>query len=162
MLSDRIFGLDLPSILESLYLNLPITELPRDYTISINPEKVSYVIRKTIIINDHNYPLEHLKILLDNGCRIISRIKLDLDLNYEYSPYLFRYCPRILWNGEFGDSWSYNNRILYAAKPPLENIWRGSLGETDYLGFIAHQVGVNIYPGPYQDLDLVKTKKGRW
>ena len=161
MFTDLLFSVDLPSITESLYLGINYTDSPRDYNIIVNPENVTYLIRKCVIINDHNYPESNINILLGNGCSIISRIYYDRS-DIKFSPYLFRYNSRIVWNGESGISWSFNSGILHMSKPSSKDLRFGKQGESDYLGYLAHQVGVHVYPGPYQDLDLVKIKKGRW
>ena len=158
---DCVFGLDLPSITESLYLDVRHTDIPRDYNILINPEVTTYVIRKTVIINDFSYPLKKLEELQKNGCKIITRVWINSD--YEFSPYLIRYNPKIIWNGETDIiSWSFDSGILHMSKPSLEDLVCGEKGEYGYLGYLAHQVGLHVYPGPYQALDLVKIKKGRW
>ena len=161
MSSDCLFGIDLPSITESIYLGIHRTEVPRDYNILVNPESTTYIIRKTVILNIFDYPEKSIKELLKNECRIISRVFIN-DPEIEYSPYLFRYSSRIVWNGEIGFSWSLDSGILHISKLGRNMLRFGERGESDYLGFLAHQVGIHVYPGPYQDLDLVKIKKGRW
>ena len=161
MSSDCLFGIDLPSITESLYLDIKRTGVPREYNILVNPESTTYIIRKTVILNVFDYPEKSIKELLKNECRIISRVYIN-DPEIEYSPYLFRYNSNIVWNGETGFSWSYDSDVLHVSKINKEMIRIGDKGESDYLGFLAHQVGVHVFPGPYQDLDLVKIKKGRW
>ena len=157
---DVIFGVTLESITEALYLGLIRTEIPRDYGVLVNPETTTYIIRKTVIINNFDYPVEKIRALQKNECKIVSRIYYGEDI--DFSPYLVRYNPKIIWNGESGFSWSFDSGVLHMSKPTPDMIRRGKKGETDYLGFLGHQVGLRVYPGPYQDLDLVKIKKGRW
>lgn len=161
MFSDCLFGIDLPSITESIYLGIRRTGIQKNYNILVNPESTTYIIRKTVILNVFDYPEKNIKELLKNECRIISRVFIN-DPEIEYSPYLFRYSSDIIWNGELGFSWSFSSGILHISKFSQGMLKFGIKGESDYLGFLAHQVGIHIYSGPYQDLDLVKIKKGRW
>ena len=161
MKGDIIFGVDLESITESLYLGIPLTENIREYNVIVNPSSITYVIRKTVILNNHNYPKENIEILRKNECKIISRFYIPRD-DVEYSPYLLRMIPEIVWNGQVDpESWTFYSGKLGFPKIQGE-VWRGEKGEPDYLGFLAHQVGIHVYPGPYQDLDLVKIGKGKW
>lgn len=168
MIGDVLFGVGLDSITESLYLDVPMTENIRAYNIIVNPENPTYIIRKTVIINSHEYPVKNIPKLLENECRIISRIYLGERDDIEYCPYFLRLIPEIVWNGEIEDisdifsSWSYYSGNLHFPKTNSKEIWKGKRGESDFLGFLLHQVGVHVFPGPYQDLDLVKINKGRW
>jgi hypothetical protein len=80
-------GLD--SIIESLYLDERLTEHSRDGNILVNPVSISYVINKVIIINHKYYPIDNIKILLNNRNKVITRVNYEVD-GVKYDPYLLR------------------------------------------------------------------------
>ena len=76
MENNYIFGSDLGSIVESVYLGVPYTDSQKNYNIIVNPYKITYLIGKTVIINRFDYPRENINTLLINRNTVISRVWL--------------------------------------------------------------------------------------
>lgn len=169
-------GLD--SIIECVYLNETLGDKIGSCNIFVNPENIKYLSGRTVIINDYNYPQENIKQLLDNKCKVISRIFTDID-EVDVQPYITRINFYIMWNGRIlneledlekdetwdqGDcSFSLENYILYFPKIKIikdDPRIKDSFGNLSALGWALHQVGVNLdEKTPFNNLDLLKTKK---
>lgn len=171
-----IFGSDLGSLVESVYLGIPYTDNPRQFEIIVNPTRITYLIGKTVIINRFNYPKENIKILRDNRNEIISRVWLG-DEHMEgvrFDPYLPRLNMNVVWNGEVletlgEENIEMNNPIYYSMDsdvlffPKVKNYRdaAGSKGEYNFIGYLLYQTGLNLYKGSeFRNLDIVKCKKG--
>ena len=88
---NYIFGSDLGSLVESVYLEIPYTDNQRNFNIVVNPLRITYLIGKVVIINKFSYPKENLKILLENEKVIlISEKNIDLTDN-ELNEFLCSY-----------------------------------------------------------------------
>ena len=88
----------LESIAESIYLDENLDNRSGNCNIFVNPENIGYLVGKTIIINTLNYPESKIQKLLENRCKIISRVKIN-DERIEFCPYILRVCMGISWNG---------------------------------------------------------------
>lgn len=152
----------LPSILESLYLEEQLTTKIREITIEVNPVNLKFLSGKTIIINSRDYvlPAEH------GYCNtIISRVKECQSSDITYLPYLPKVIPNIVWNGMYVDSleeaedvYLFDEKTIYF---PKINNFNVSDEDLDYLGFLEYQVGYNFFENsPFQDLDILKCRKG--
>ena len=73
---NYIFGSDLGSLVESIYLGIPYTDSQKNFNIIVNPLRITYLIGKTIIINRFDYPKGNIKTLITNKNKIISRVWL--------------------------------------------------------------------------------------
>lgn len=165
-------GLD--SIIESLYLDEILDDKVSSCNIFVNPENVSYLTGKIIIINNIDYPLPSIKTLINNRNKIISRINLInkdsfVESNIKINPYVIRPVFNIMWGGDDieveqeevlnGISDSVFDRILEGCNyvpekrklffPKLHGsgIKRISVDEDGNLtsiGYSLQQVGVNI------------------
>lgn len=166
-------GLD--SIIESLYLNEEFSNEIRNCDIFVNPGKVKYLIKKIVIINTCEYPIENITILAKNNCQIISRVFIDSP-DVEIRPYILRICPEVMWNGriiknpmKFGEvlesglcEFDVEEFKLYF--PKLYNCSdikpKDDYGNLSVLGWVLQQVGINVCTKtPLTDLDLIKTQK---
>lgn len=167
-----IFGIDLASITEGLYLGIEFTDNHKDFDIVVNPKNITYIIGKTVIINTFSYPKKNIEGLLQNRCRVISRVWID-DERILYDPYKVRINMGIMWNGEVietlgeenlvesGVYFSMDSGVLFFPKIRAYRDRLGVKGEANYLGYLLHQVGQCIFKDcPYQDLDIIKAKKG--
>lgn len=163
------------SLIESIYLKESVGNRQGICNIFVNPESVSYLAGKTIIINMPDYPEEKLEILKNNGCKIISRIYTNIGY-IEVQPYILRVDFDILWNGRTlgddtetdeilseGDSCFdedngilYFPKIVYKDKSKLMDSW----GNLNCIGWALQQVGINVKTDtPFINLDIIKTKK---
>lgn len=166
-------GLD--SIIESLYLHEEFSEEGRDCNIYVNPRKVKYLIKKIVIINICEYPIENINILAKNGCQIISRVFIDSP-EVEIRPYILRICPEVMWNGrvlkspmKFDDllenglcEFDIDEFKLYFPKcfNCTDIKQTDDYGNLSVLGWVSQQVGINVCTKtPLTDLDLIKTQK---
>lgn len=164
-------GLD--SIIECIYLNETLSEKIGSCNVLVNPENIKYLIGRTIIINDCSYPEENIRTLLDNRCKVISRIYTD-NPEVDVQPYITRPNFYIMWNGrtlqnlsdiswDNGEcSFDLKDYILYF--PKISDIKDprivDSYGNLSAYGWALHQVGVNLdAKTPYVNLDILKTKK---
>ena len=173
---DYIFGSDLGSLVESIYLGIPYTDNQRNFTIIVNPYRITYLIGKTVIINRFDYPRENLDILLLNRNKIISRVWLgDFYMkDILFDPYLPRLNMNISWNGETletlgEENIEMNNPIYYSMDsdtlffPKVKNYRdsSGEKGEYNFIGYLLYQTGLNLYKNTeFKNLDIVKCKKG--
>lgn len=166
----------LESIIECLYLEDNISSRPSSCDIFINPENITYMMGRTVIINSCEYPIENIKTLVSNGCRIISRVYCDVP-GVEVRPYILKLNDRINWNGEilrkFSDfsevleedhcRFDMKNYKLYFPKIlgiTPENKPMDDFGNLSCLGWVLQQVGVNIKEDtPFTNMDLIKTQK---
>lgn len=158
------------SVIESLYLSIPLTSRNRDATIVVNPDDIAYVSGKTVIINRLGYPGESIRILQKNGNKIVSRIPTGVS-GVKLIPYLPRIVPEIVWSGQTVDyldeniyedaDFTFSDGILSFPKTRLYLGISALSGELNSLGFLLFQVGENLFPdGPF-DLDKIKVKKHR-
>ena len=173
---DYIFGSDLGSLVESIYLGIPYTDNQKNYSIVVNPLRITYLIGKTVIINRFDYPKENIKTLLINRNTIISRIWLGDDYmeGIIFDPYLPRLNIGIIWNGEIletlgEENIEMNNPIYYSIDSdtlffPKVKYYRdspGEKGEYNFIGYLLYQTGLNIYKNSeFKNLDIVKCGKG--
>ena len=166
-------GLD--SIIESLYLHEEISNEIRGCNIFVNPGKVKYLIKKIVIINICEYPIENIQTLAKNGCQIISRVFIDSP-EVEIRPYILRICPEVMWNGRVMKNPILFNTVLEGGYcefdteefklyfPKLysctDRRQTDDYGNLSVLGWVSQQVGINVCTKtPLTDLDLIKTQK---
>lgn len=159
---------DLGSIIESVYLREDLDEHLSVSGVVVNPGNPQYVFCKTVVLNDPTYPHAHL--LTEHGCKVLTRVE---GLEGEYQPYIIRPDLMLQWNGETleMEDKSYGE----ICKEVLENHIRlGDDGQLYFpkiltntvpvgsaLSWALHQVGIQYFPGKFQDLDVLKTcKKG--
>lgn len=169
------------SIIEGIYLSEKFSDRFKNSNILICPNNTKYVTGKTIIINHNNYPKNKIEELYFNGCTIISRVKLDYDLDYvKFCPYIVFPEMNIMWNGltidvsdldsiseiekKLEDSIIFDITENNLCFPKLTGIEKNLILDTDgnitCLGWLLHQVGINIDKNSvFKDLDLIKTKK---
>ena len=166
-----IFGTDLGSLVESVYLGIPYTDNQRRYDVIVNPERVTYIVGKTIIINRFDYPQELIWELKKNNNTIISRVWKE---DVIFDPYLPRLNLHIQWNGEVletlgEENIEVNNPIYYSMDSdtlffPKVKYYRdspGPKGELNFIGYLLYQTGRNLYKeSKFRDLDIVKCRKG--
>lgn len=166
-------------IAEGIYLGEKFSDRYGNSDIIINPSNVKYITGKIIIINRSDYPKELYDILKSNGGNnIISRVKLDyIDLS-ELDPYQIQVEFRVMWNGVYVDVADLNiseitqkleDCIIFNSDkgelyfPKLLNIRKELLkdeeGNITSLGWLMHQVGINVTNSVFQDLDVLKMKK---
>lgn len=166
----------LESIIECLYLEDNISNRPSNCDIFVNPENITYMMGRTVIINSCDYPEENVKTLLSNGCRVISRVYSDIP-EIEVRPYILKLNERINWNGEvvrkFSDfselleedhcRFDIDNYKLYFPKIyglSEENKVMDDYGNLSVLGWVLQQVGINIKTDtPFINMDVIKTQK---
>lgn len=161
---------NLDSVIESLYLDIPLTNKFRDSKIIVNPENITYLVGKTIIINKFNYSDLDIEILIKNNNKIVSRL-FSNDSRVNYIPYFPRLCPNIRWNGEYvrflnediyeNIDYLFDGTSLYYPKCREYLNILGQHNECNALGYLLYQLGENIYQEtPFIDLDIVKIGKG--
>lgn len=173
-----IFFEGLHSIIECIYLNDTLSDKIGSCNVFINPENIKYLTGRTVIVNDYSYPIENIEQLIDNNCKVISRIYSDVD-GVDVQPYITRINFNVMWNGRIlneledlekdevweqgGCSFSLEDYILYFPKIKiLDNDPRiiDSYGNLSALGWALHQVGINLdEKTPFSNLDILKTKK---
>ena len=73
-------GLD--SIIESIYLEDRLGSRIGDCNVFVNPENIKYLVGKLVIINSLSYPTENIQELVDNGNKVVSRIRTDSTLYF--------------------------------------------------------------------------------
>lgn len=176
---DQYFSKDLfYPIIEAAYLGYEIDTSLSKCSVFVNPDNTTYILHKVVIISNPSYPSSKILELLNNNCRIISRIKVDLPhvLN---QPYILRPAMNVMWNGSYisesdldleGDDHlivSGNVRlddgVLYfpKIKNPSSSLLMDEHGNLTALGWVQQQVGLNIdLKTPYQNLDILKLSKG--
>lgn len=179
-LDDRELN-TLPCVCEGIYLGEKFSDRLGNSGIFVCPENINYLTGKTVIINQLWYPEENCKILLDNGCKLISRINLPYISKYpiKFQPYILRPELGVMWNGmllnvdgigledlleklEGSIIFNLSQSELYF--PKLigldENLIRDNDNNLTALGWLMHQVGINTSKSSvFQDMDLLKTKK---
>lgn len=162
-------GLD--SIIESIYLEDCLGSRIGDCNVFVNPANIKYLVGKTVIINSTSYPLESITELLDNGNKVVGRIKTGVD-GVLLQPYIIRVSTGIMYNGRmisertdldtilqdycsFPDSTLYFPKLNSACYDVLD-----SSGNLTALGWALHQVGVKVRDGlRFRDLDIIKLRK---
>lgn len=166
-----IFGTDLGSLVESVYLGIPYTDNQRGYEVIVNPERVTYIVGKTVIINRHDYPQELIQELLKNNNSVISRVWKEGAI---FDPYLPRLNLKVQWNGEVLETlgeenieinnpiyYSMDSDILFFPKVKYYRDLPGPKGELNFIGYLLYQTGRNLYKeSEFKNLDIIKCKKG--
>lgn len=170
-----IFLDSLEAIIESIYLEDSLSAKIGECNVFVNPDNIKYLTSKTIIISIPSYDQEKIKILKDNGCKVISRVYYDTP-EIEICPYILRINNGLMWNGkvikdEYQDSrwlidsgsieYDNDNEILY-----FPQIYSDKVIPTDNwenltaIGWALQQAGVNIKTNtPFVNLDILKTGK---
>lgn len=170
----------LSSIIESEYLNEELSTRVSQCSVFVNPENIRYLVGKVIIINSIEYDTDtNIPILLQNNCKVISRIKTEID-EVSFQPYIMNINRRIRWNGKtieepetlnkiLDDGWcefDISKYFLYFPKvsfTPDNHIGPEVIdaeGNLTGYGWALHQVGINIRPDtPFRNLDIIKTGK---
>jgi len=165
----------LNSIIESIYLGEELSNKVGNCDIFVNPSNVKYLIGKIIIINIPEYPEEYINQLLENRCKVISRVFID-NSNIEIRPYILRICPQVVWNGRvIKEPMTLDNILecgycefdvdefkLYFPKfySCTDTAVEDNYGNLSSLGWVLHQSGINVKKDtPLQDLDVIKTRK---
>lgn len=170
----RVYFSGLASVVECVYIDETVSTNLSESEILVNPEKVSYMAGKVVIISVPDYPLEKIEILKMNGNTIIPRVKIG---DMPVCPYVIRPENRLIWNGRV-ISWpgdediseyvdldfiSESSSIPLVRFPKIPDIphykLTDSLGNLTYLGWALHQVGQNMKESVFTDLDLLKTGK---
>ena len=166
----------LESIIECIYLEDSISSRPNTCDIFVNPENITYMMGRTVIINSCEYPEDNIRTLVNNRCRVISRVYFGVP-GIEVRPYILKLNDRIIWNGEvlhkFSDfselleedycKFDVRNYKLYF--PKLYGIASEINTVDDYgnlscLGWVLQQVGINVKTDtPFVNLDVIKTQK---
>lgn len=175
----------LGSIIESIYLNDVVNikekKVNSDNLCYVNPNSTKYLVGKTVIINTLEYPTLNIAELINNDCKIITRVlRPDFPL-LNFQPYILRVNPNIMWNGQIVDDFKNLDKLYLDGRCFLD--WENytltfpkikdnscldstavvdSLGNLSVLGWALQQVGVNIISSkdtPFCDLDIYKTKK---
>ena len=162
------------SVGECLYLSETLDNRSGNCDVFVNPDRVSYLVNKVIIINKTGYPEDKISQLLSQNCKVISRVKCDIP-GVEVSPYVIRINMSVMWNGQELECWPdggfagmmedgscnfvLENYVLY-----FPRIYSGEFtdasGNLTILGWIEHQVGQTIDKNSlFCNLDLIKTKK---
>ena len=170
-----IYFSGLCSILESLYLGIPLTDSRKEATIYVNPVHTYYLTGKTIIINRQDYGEEQIETLQRNINTIFSRTFISPLVTLV--PYIPKLVPGILWSGAyqegihsslgFGEeqelelNYTYDDTKLYFPKIKSNIDIQDKLGNLDFLGYLLYQLGENFYKEtPFRNLDIVKIGKG--
>lgn len=157
------------AIVEAVYLSESLTGQTGKANIQVNPsESITYLVGKTIIISDPNYPEKKVKSLVENGNHVLLRVPIG---NYPVTPYILRVDFGVMWNGQVIDDIEeleesilvilnkYQQPELYF--PKIKG-YKGDSEHLSWLGWALHQVGQNIKEGTrFKDLDLLKLKKAR-
>lgn len=162
-------GLD--SIIESIYLEDKLGNKVGDCNVFINPDNIKYLVGKVVIINSLTYPAINIQSLIDNGNKVVSRIKTKIKEVF-YQPYIIRVAPGIMYNGRtvcgkisndeiLQDYCYFPDSVLYFPKldPSYYDVMDDS-GNLTALGWALHQVGVKIRDDlSFQNLDIIKLGK---
>ena len=174
------YGNGLDAFIEAIYLQEEIDPSVGSL-IHVNPKNPTYITGKIVIINTADYSMDKIMTLVRNKCKVISRTSEPGECQgVEVCPYILRPCFDVIWNGRTKkinthpeldkflegneDEWSmiFPDYKLYF---PKLTIWDKKIVVDEYgnltgLGWILQQTGVNLIEGtPFNDLDLVKTKK---
>ena len=165
----------LESIVESVYLSESLCDKTGSPgTVFVNPENTKYIIGRTVIINTTDYPQDSIKNLLNNNCKVISRVNTGVP-GAEVHPYITRLNFYVMWNGRILNdlselnwddgvcNFSLKDYILYFPKIKVKESDPAIMdaeGNLTFLGWVLHQVGVNLDSRtPFVNLDVIKTKK---
>ena len=163
----------LESIIECIYLGESINNRPQVCNIFVNPENIKYLMGKIVIINTTEYPKENIDTLVENGCKVISRVYFD-NTGIEVQPYILKLNDHIAWNGrsieKFSDlsellendycTFDLNEYRLYFPKLQEVGAVMDDYGNLTSLGWVLQQVGVNIKTDtPFKDMDVIKSGK---
>ena len=162
-------GLD--SIIESIYLEDQLGNKLGDCNVFVNPTNTKYLVGKLVIINSLTYPTEQIQELVDNGNRVVGRIKTEIE-GVLLQPYIIRISTGIMYNGRtvegkvgedvvLQDYCSFPDSVLYFPKldPSCYDVLDES-GNLTALGWALHQVGVFVRDGlDFPNLDLIKLGK---
>lgn len=175
-MENYIFGTDLGSLVESVYLGIPYTDNQKEYNVIVNPERVTYLIGKTVIINRFDYPRKNLETLKTNRNNVISRVWLGDSwmTGISFDPYLPRLNMNISWNGEVLETlgeenietknpiyYSMDSDVLFFPKVKNYRDKPGEKGELNFIGYLLYQTGLNLYPDTkFINLDVIKCRKG--
>lgn len=170
-------GID--SFIETAYLEEELDTRIGASGIVVNPENVSYLTGKTIIINILDYPVAKLEAPKKNNCTLISRIT-GYPEYVNFQPYILKPEYSVIWNGRtvewkggssFEDlsgylfeedlcSFDLDKLRLYFPKIRVESGKTDQSGNLTCLGWALQQIGVNVVTDtPFVDLDILKTKK---
>src|SRR5574344_1216739 len=176
------FESDLAPVIESIYLGENISDRLGACNILVNPVRLDYMFGKTVIINDPDYLWVNAIKLRDQGCRVISRIRTDID-GISFQPYIMRINMSIMWNGEIVDlretnksmssildylnndddqkfKYDINKMTLYFPKVKTKTGNKDLYGNLTALGWALHQVGENQeIDSKFNNLDIIKSKK---
>lgn len=155
------FDSNLACILESLYLEEPLTASLSGVTIIVNPVRLQFQASKTVIINNRDYILTQQRGL---GNTIISRFSGVPGTTHV--PYLPRIIPEIMWDGryiddpaEFPEDFMFDGTTLFI--PKIRGYQAPAGEDLDYIGYLQFQVGYNHFPdSPFRDLDILKCREG--
>lgn len=175
----------LGSIIESMYLSDKIDNQSKKCNIFINPD--STFLRSVVVINRTDYPVDKIKTLVRNGCKVISRISNFKDIEgVIFEPYILKINLGIMWNGkivEYDDLDSkcpadlekellkYDNYCSVGSPgdyklyfPKIYNLPTDFILDSENnlsgLGWALQQVGVNLCNSTkFVDLDIIKTGK---
>lgn len=175
-----IYNSGLESVIEAIYLDEKLVPKIGKANIEVNPSEASYAVGKTIILT--NNKCTNVDILIRNGNKVISRVKGYGD-DVQFQPYIIRPNFNIFWNGEVyecprefsGDlddimEWlgaqdkfpvNYDEKVSLCFPKVtgiLKDVLVGPEGNLTSLGWLLHQVGVNVGK-TFLDMDLLKTKK---
>ena len=124
----------LESIIECIYLEDSISSRPNTCDIFVNPENITYMMGRTVIINSCEYPEDNIRTLVNNRCRVISRVYFGVP-GIEVRPYILKLNDRIIWKVD-------------------------DYGNLSCLGWVLQQVGINVKTDtPFVNLDVIKTQK---
>ena len=67
----------LESIIESVYLEDSLSGKVGECNVFVNPGSIKYLTSKTVVITVNDYGADKISSLLDNGCKVISRVYSD-------------------------------------------------------------------------------------
>ena len=167
-----IFLNGIESIIEATYLDETISTRIGSCNIFVNPKNIKFLARKTVIINIVDYPEEYIQQLLNNECKVISRVKYDIK-GVDFEPYILKINSNVFWNGDNieqpeelndileDDLCSYDMDKNILRFPKLSNIKDTKKDENlSCIGWTSQQVGINIMKDtPFINLDIIKTGK---
>lgn len=158
------------SILESLYLNINVTDKLINSTIIVNPNSASYTFGKTIILNMPGINENLIEKLINNGNTIISRIP-GYNSKIKIVPYLEKVLFNINWNGKTEEYISMRNiedidfevnypNLYFPKAKKYEDTLINNYPSA--LGILLYQVGMDniINNKLFNNLDIIKCKKG--